>query len=88
MDINTLNPWLILVATGCGVVLWWLFRTLHARVEKAECALSDFKLDCARTYVTSNALEKALDNLNRTISAVFDKLERIEDKLDKKVDKT
>jgi hypothetical protein len=87
MDFNILNGWLILLATGCGVVIWWLFRSLHARVEKAEDTLDAFKLECAKTYVTSNALEKALDNLNDTIKAVFAKLDRIDTKLDGKADK-
>jgi hypothetical protein len=87
MDFNILNPWLILLATGCGVVIWWMFRTLHSRVEKAEDAIEAFKLECAKTYVTSNALEKALDNLNDTIKAVFAKLDRIDTKLDGKADK-
>lgn len=87
MDLSILNGWLVLVASGCGVVVWWMFRSLHARVEKSELDLSLFKLDCAKTYVTSDRLEKAIDNLNATISAVFAKLERIEDKLDLKADK-
>lgn len=88
MDINILNGWLILFATGCGVVIWWLFRSLHARVEKAEDALDAFKLESAKTYVTSNSLDKALDNLNDTIKAVFSKLERIDEKLANKADRT
>jgi hypothetical protein len=87
MDFNILNGWLILIATGCGAVIWWMFRSMHSRVEKLETAHADFKLHCAETFVTSNTLEKALDNLNRTINAVFAKLERIEDKLDSKADK-
>lgn len=87
MDLNILNGWLILFATGCGVVLWWLFRNMNARVERALSALAEFKLECARTYVTSNALEKALDTLNDTIKEVFRKLERIDEKLDGKADK-
>jgi hypothetical protein len=87
MDLNVLNSWLLTAAGGAGVVVWWLFRTVHARVERAETALAEFKLHCAENYVTSNTLEKALDNLNKTIGAVFTKLERIEDKLDLKADK-
>lgn len=87
MDLNALNPWLLLIASGCGAVLWWLFRSAYVRIEKVESSLAEFKLECARTYVTSNALEKALDNLNDTIKAVFAKLDRIEEKLEKKADK-
>jgi dipeptidase len=88
MDFNILNGWLILAATGCGVVLWWLFRSLHSRVERAETAMTDFKLYCANKFVTSESLEKALDNLNDTIKAVFSKLERIDEKLANKADRT
>lgn len=87
MDLNILNGWLILFATGCGVVLWWLFRSLHTRMTKAEGDLSAFKLHCAETYVTANNFEKALQGLTDTFKAVFAKLDRIEDKLDGKADK-
>ena len=94
MNLDILNGWMILFATGSGAVLWWIFRTVyarieaaHARVEKAEDALDAFKLEAAKTYVTSNALEKALDNLNETIKMVFAKLERIDERLEKKVDR-
>lgn len=87
MDLNLLNGWLL---GGAGIVLaaiGWIYRKQDARIESAEKALAAFKLHCAENFVTSNTLEKALDNLNKTISAVFAKLERIEDKLDNKVDK-
>jgi tRNA(Phe) wybutosine-synthesizing methylase Tyw3 len=87
MDLSILNGWLVLLASGCAAVIWWLFRSLHSRVERSESDLSDFKLECARTYVTSNALEKAINSLNDTIKEVFRKLERIDEKLDGKADK-
>lgn len=87
MDFNILNGWLLLIASGSGAVLWWIFRSLQSRVERSEAALSEFKLECARTYVTSNALERALNALNDTIKEVFRKLERIDEKLDGKADK-
>jgi hypothetical protein len=98
MDFNIINGWLILFATGCSAVIWWLYRSLHAKVEsnalastdraeKAEKALADFKLHCAETYVTANNFERALQGLTETFKAVFAKLDRIEDKLDGKADK-
>lgn len=87
LDLNVLNSWLLASAAAAAAVIWWLFRGLYTRVEKSETALADFRLHCAEAYVTSNTLEKALDNLNKTIGAVFSKLERIEDKLDLKADK-
>ncbi len=84
---QTLNGWLALAATGVGGVMWWLYRSLHAKVDSIDKALADFKLHAAETYVTSNTLQKALDGLTDTFKAVFAKLDRIEDKLDGKMDK-
>lgn len=88
LDLNVLNSWLLASAAAAAAVIWWLFRGLYTRVEKSETALADFKLHCAEIYVTSNALEKALNNLNDTIKAVFSKLEKIDDKLAMKADRT
>ena len=87
MDINLLNGWLILAVGGCGVVVWWLFRSVHARAETNEKDLAAFKLHCAETYVTSSALEKAIDRFSSSIDAVFKKLDRIEERLNEKADR-
>lgn len=83
-----------LCATGAGTVLWWMFRNLHSRIDACETradasekAFSEFKLYCAQTYVTDDHLGKAIEAFNRSIDAVFSKLNRIEEKLDKKADK-
>jgi hypothetical protein len=76
------------VATGVGAVAFWMLRSLVARVDANEKELSDFKLEAAKTFVTSSALEKAIDRLSESINAVFKKLERIDEKLDGKADKT
>ena len=79
------------VATAIGTVAWWTFRLIHARVEANEKELAAFKLHCAETYVTSSALEKAIDRLSDSINAVFAKLEQMDTKFDdrlrRKVDK-
>lgn len=75
------------VATAFGTVAWWAFRSMHARVGDSEKDLAAFKLHCAETYVTSSALEKAIDRFSESINAVFKKLERIDEKLDGKADK-
>ncbi|MEI6002740.1 hypothetical protein H3V53_38275 [Paraburkholderia bengalensis] len=87
MDLNILNGWLIMFAGGAGIVLWWLFRMLHARVAAAERKQAEFELYCAKEYVTANSMRQTFDTLSDAIKAVFAKLERIEDKLDLKADK-
>jgi len=98
MDFQTLNTWLILFAGGAGVVLWWLFRSLHAKVDQTDRDsnlaadwikddLAKFKLHCAETYVTTTALTSSIETMNRAVDAIFKKLERIDEKLDRKADK-
>jgi hypothetical protein len=92
MDFQTLNAWLVLFAGAAGVVLWWLFRSLHAKVDQTDRDsnlaadwikddLAKFKLHCAETYVTTTVLTEALRDIRTTIGACFSKLERIEEKL-------
>ena len=85
MDLNVL---IALGATAVGTVGWGMFRSVHARAEANEKDLAAFKLHCAQTFVTSSALEKAIDRFSASIDAVFKKLERIEERLDMKADKT
>jgi hypothetical protein len=75
-----------LVATAIGAVAFWGFRTLVARVDANEKALAEFKLHAAETYVTSSALEKAIDRLSDSINAVFAKLEQMDNKFDRRLD--
>ena len=75
------------VASGVGAVAFWMFRSLVSRVDANEKDLANYKLHVAENFVTSNELGKAIDAFNRSIDAVFAKLERIENKLDTKQDK-
>jgi hypothetical protein len=97
MDLNVLNSWLLGAAGLACSAVGWLFVTLHKKVEsnasdsaeraeKAEKALADFKLHCAETYVTSGALEKAIDRFSASIDAVFKKLEQLDEKFDRRLD--
>jgi len=49
--------------------------------------LAEYKLHVSETFSTKNDLGKAMEQLVRSVDAVFNKLERIEDKLDSKADK-
>jgi septal ring factor EnvC (AmiA/AmiB activator) len=87
METNNVLGLVGLFGTGAGTVVWWMFRSLAARVDSTERELAAYKLHVAETYVTSNELGKAIDAFNRSIDAIFAKLERIENKLDTKQDK-
>lgn len=80
-----------------GAFGWMLRRSigqLDRKMEKHDDELTAqskafdaYKLHVAETYVTSSALEKAIDRFSESINAVFKKLERIDEKLDGKADK-
>jgi predicted nucleic acid-binding Zn-ribbon protein len=86
------------VATAVFTVLGWITKRSIAQLDrkieahdealqKRADELAAFKLHVAESYVTGNELSKAIDTFNRSIDAVFVKLDRIEEKLDKKADK-
>lgn len=102
MELTTILGGLVavlqLVIIAFCKVLWSNFQEVKKRGEvtaaevaqlKSGCAkeLAQFKLECAEKYSTKDELAKAMEQLGDAIKAVFAKLERIEDKLDKKVDK-
>lgn len=88
MDANAIIFWAIqALLAGFGAVLWVSFRDVKATGEANAKALADHKLHAAETYVTKSDLSKAIDAFNRSIDAVFMKLDRIEGKLDNKMDK-
>ncbi|CAJ2712508.1 hypothetical protein [Burkholderia pseudomallei] len=86
-------------AAGIFGVLGWMLKRSVAQmdqkikehdeaIQKRADELAAYKLHCAESFVTNNALEKAIDTFNRSLDAVFAKLDRIEEKLDRKVDKS
>lgn len=50
-------------------------------------SLADYKLHVAETFVTKNDLSEVIKTFNRSVDAIFTKLDKIENKLDNKADK-
>lgn len=67
------------------------FKSRHDAHEKAvqdqRDRLHEFRLHVAETYTTKDELSRAVESLERSFKVVFEKLDRIEDKLDRKADK-
>ncbi|MEL6237023.1 MAG: hypothetical protein AAFO57_00140 [Pseudomonadota bacterium] len=85
-------------ATGVLAVLGWVLkrsvgqmdqklREHDEALQRRSDELSAYKLHVAEHYVTTNELSKAIDALNETIKAVFQRFDRLESKLDNKADK-
>jgi hypothetical protein len=87
MDLNGLLGIAGLGITGAGTVVWWMFRSLHARVDATERDLAAYKLHVAEKYATTNELSKAIADLNETMRMLFQKIDGIRDMLDKKADR-
>lgn len=68
-------------------VVGYAYRSVVGRIAAVEKAQTAQALHVAQTYVTSHTMEGAIGNFNRTVEAIFAKLEKIDDKIDKKADK-
>lgn len=84
MEAQTLINYVVLL---CGALGGWILKVLWDainKLEKADDALVDkvskIEIMVAGSYVTR-------DEFQRTITALFGKLDRIEDKISQKVDK-
>jgi len=84
MEAQTLINYVVLL---CGALGGWILKVLWdaiSKLEKADDALIDkvskIEVMVAGSYVTR-------DEFQRTITALFGKLDRIEDKVSQKVDK-
>jgi hypothetical protein len=69
-------PYVVAVATGLAVLAFWQFRSFLALKE----AFADYRTHVAETYVTTI-------QFNSVVEKLFDKLDAIYEKLDKKADK-
>lgn len=95
MDAQTIINILI---GACGTLIGWVLKSIresirdlqevHKGLAKADSALADkvqqIEVLVAGTYVKREAMEAAIDKLG---SALFTKLDKIENKLDGKADK-
>lgn len=87
-EFETIRVIVELLIAALATVLWWNFRTLKAELREEVLAreavnkdLQKHMLHVAETYATNS-------DLKGFIEAVFKKLDRIEDKIDQKADKT
>ena len=86
---NTENVRLVIefLLVPLALLIWFLLRGLLRDQRALEKELAAFKLHASETFSTKPELGEALALLRRAVEAVFAKLERIEDKLDRKADK-
>ncbi|MEM7216674.1 MAG: hypothetical protein AAF423_14140 [Pseudomonadota bacterium] len=54
--------------------LWW---KIHARISKAESALSDFKVQVAKEYATNKGIEQMESRVVDAIRRLGDRLDRV-----------
>lgn len=76
----------LLIGVACTLGGWWM-RTMWDYIKDLQKAdiLTNAKINDIEVLVAGNYITKA--EVERLFAAVFNKLDRIEDKLDKKADK-
>ena len=62
-------------------------KALAENSSASEKALAEYKLHVAETFTTKNDLSEVIKSFNRSVDAIFAKLDKIEGKLDMKADK-
>jgi hypothetical protein len=98
MDPNILNAWLLAAAAAACAVLWWLFRSLHAKVDQTDRDsnlaadwikddLAKYKLENAayRTHIAETYVTAS--QFNTVVEKLFNKLDDIYKLLNAKADK-
>lgn len=70
-----------ILVTFVGALSGWIFKSMQDNIKTSYDKIQAMEVTMAGKYVTT-------DYLDKQIHAVFDTLRRIEDKLDKKEDKT
>lgn len=72
-------------------MLWASFLDVKRKAEQASIDLATYKITVAEKYASAAELRESLQAINRFLEGLGNKLdarlERIEDKLDQKVDK-
>jgi hypothetical protein len=87
MDLNVLNSWLLAAATLAAGGIGWLFRSAYARISANERATAALALHVAEEYVSVKRFEAYSIRFDEVAKVIFEKLDNVRDKLDKKADK-
>jgi hypothetical protein len=90
LDVETLrfvaNLVVVLLVTPLGFVLWYLMRRTADLAAQNTRELDAFKLHSSETYATKADLVAANVRVERALEHLFEKLDRMDDKLDRRTD--
>lgn len=87
MDLETLRLVLELLIVALAVVVWHMIRRNSVAQSETARELAAYKLHVSENYSTKNDLAGAVASFTKAVDAVFAKLDKIDDKLDRKADK-
>lgn len=82
-----------LLGIGISVVAWWVkqrdkeIERLMTRIAEVDDGFSKFRLQVVGEFVNKSDMDKAIDSLREMFSTIFKKLDKMDEKLDRKVDK-
>lgn len=87
MDFHILSDWAGYVVTAFAVLLFWAYRSLNARIEEADKAISALALHVAEDYVSVKRFDAYIERFDKAVDTIFQKIDGVSDKLDKKADR-
>ena len=70
------------IATG-----GWFAREIWGAVKELRRDLHELEIDLPKSYVSKDDLDKRMDHIEAMFQRIYDKIERVEVKLDGKADK-
>lgn len=65
----------------------WFAREIWGAVKELRKDLHELEIDLPKSYVSKDDLDKRMDHIEAMFQRIYDKIERVEVKLDGKADK-
>ena len=84
MDTQSVMNLVSVVAIGSG---GWFAREIWGAVKELRKDLHEIEVDLPKTYVSKFDMDKRMDHIENMFKRIYDKIEKVEDKLDGKADK-
>lgn len=79
---------LINIVGGAAVAAGgWFAREIWGAVKELRKDLHELEVDLPKSYVSRNDLDKRMEHIEAMFQRIYDKIERVEVKLDGKADK-
>jgi prefoldin subunit 5 len=84
MDTQSILNLVSIVSIGAG---GWFARELWGAVKELRRDLHEIEVDLPKSYVNKMDLDKRMEHIEAMFQRIYDKIEKVEDKLNEKADR-